>query len=160
MAVVTSSARAEPRAASVSASERGRLPRGLVAGLLRTRPGVAGAHFKLHWSLLGEPPGVLIMAIPKRLLARAVDRNAVRRVAREAWRASALAQAPVAAVLRMTAVPPARGNRHRKALVRAELDAAFGAMRKRLAQPRQRRAPDAGTSPGAAAPGAAPDAAR
>ena len=73
------------------------------------------------------------MAIPKRLLARAVDRNAVRRVAREAWRAADGAQLPVAAMLRMTALPPARGVRHRKALVRAELDEAFRAMGRRLA---------------------------
>lgn len=141
MAVVTSSARAAPKAASVSPSESARpagagparLPRGTVAALLRTRPGVRGEHFSLHWRVLDGPPGVLFMAIPKRLLARAVDRNAVRRVAREAWRAADVARAPVAALLRMTGLPPARGARHRKALVRAELDEAFRAMSRRLA---------------------------
>lgn len=104
----------------------------MVAALLRTRPGVRSEHFSLHWRVLEGPPGVLFMAIPKRLLARAVDRNAVRRVAREAWRAAAVARAPVAAMLRMTAAPAARGARHRKALVRAELDQAFQAMDRRL----------------------------
>ncbi|ODS98367.1 MAG: hypothetical protein ABS56_05815 [Lautropia sp. SCN 69-89] len=73
------------------------------------------------------------MAIPKRLLARAVDRNAVRRVAREAWRAAGVGEVPVAVMLRMTALPAARGARHLKALVRAELDAALRAMSGRLA---------------------------
>jgi hypothetical protein len=31
-------------------------------------------------------PNALMMAVPKRLLKRAVDRNAVKRVCREAWR--------------------------------------------------------------------------
>jgi len=110
-----------------------RLPRASVAALLRTRPGVRGGHFSLHWRVLEAPPGVLFMAIPKRLLARAVDRNAVRRVAREAWRAAGAGKAPVAVMLRMTALPAVRGARHLKALVRAELDAAFGTMLGRLA---------------------------
>ena len=116
-----------------TAAAPARLPRGTVAALLRTRPGVRAGHFSLHWRGLDGPPGVLFIAIPKRLLARAVDRNAVRRVAREAWRAADVAQAPVAALLRMTVLLPARGARHRKALVRAELDAAFRAMSRRLA---------------------------
>ncbi len=158
MAVVTSFARGAPKAASAWPSERARpthgddlergtqpsqpapaggrarLPRVGIAALLRTRPGVRGEHFSLHWRVLPAPPGVLFMAIPKRLLASAVDRNAVRRVAREAWRAAGAGRLPVAVMLRMTALPPARGARHRKALARAELDAAFGAMSGRLAR--------------------------
>jgi hypothetical protein len=45
-----------------------------------------------HFVLSGLPPAAhvklvntLFMAIPKRLLKRAVDRNAVKRVCREAW---------------------------------------------------------------------------
>ncbi len=114
--------------------ERPRLPRGVVATLLRTRPGVRGQHFNLQWRVLEASPGVLFMAIPKRVLARAVDRNAVRRVAREAWRSAGAGGLPVAAMLRMTALPAARGARHRKALVRAELDRAFRTMASRLAQ--------------------------
>ena len=126
-----SSARAEPKAASASPSDRPRLPPGVVAALLRTRPGVRSEHFNLHWKLLEGLPGVLFLAIPKRLLARAVDRNAVRRVAREAWRSAALEAAPVAAMLRMTRLPPARGVRHRKAIVRAELDVALRTLSRR-----------------------------
>ena len=127
-----SSARAGPKAASVSPSDRPRLPPGVVAALLRTRPGVRSEHFNLHWKVLEGHPGVLFLAIPKRLLARAVDRNAVRRVAREAWRGSALEGAPVAAMLRMTRLPPARGVRHRKAMVRAELDVALRTLSRRV----------------------------
>ncbi|RPH64667.1 MAG: hypothetical protein EHM83_07835 [Burkholderiales bacterium] len=151
MAAVTSSVRAAPRAASVSPSERRRLPRGIVSALLRTRPGVVSEHFSVHWRVLAGAPGVLFMAIPKRLLSRAVDRNAVRRVAREAWRAAALAGAPVAAMLRMTRLPPARGVRHRKAIVRAELDAAFRTLGLRMAGPPpgdRHRSASSGPGPG------------
>jgi len=145
VAVVTSSAHAAPKAASASPSDRARVPRGAVQALLRQRPGVGSEHFKIHFRVLADPPGVLFMAIPKRLLARAVDRNAVRRVAREAWRAASLAGAPVVAMLRMTASPPVRGARHRKALVRKELDAAFRTLGKRVAgTPRDDHQPSPG----------------
>jgi len=126
-------ARGEASSRPAPGQRHPRLPRASVAALLRTRPGVRSGHFSLHWRVLAAPPGVLFMAIPKRLLARAVDRNAVRRVAREAWRAAGVGEVPVAVMLRMTALPAARGARHLKALVRAELDAALRAMSGRLA---------------------------
>lgn len=50
--------------------------------------------------------GQLLMAVPKRLLKRAVDRNAVRRAARQAWRDQVLALGPTStALIRMTAKP-------------------------------------------------------
>lgn len=75
----------------------------------------------------------LIIAVPKRVLRRAVDRNAVRRVAREAWRAAALDRSPVVAMLRMKRVPQVAGLRERKRVVRGELDQLFAALRHRLA---------------------------
>ncbi|MCL4184116.1 MAG: ribonuclease P protein component [Burkholderiaceae bacterium] len=114
-----------------------RLPRGIVPTLLRARPVIGSEHFDLRWKMLGQPPGVLLMAVPRRVLPRAVDRNAVRRVAREAWRAATLGGAPVVAMLRMTRLPVARGVRHRKAIVRAELDEAFGALGRRIDARRQ-----------------------
>lgn len=119
-----------------------RLPRGIVPALLRARPVIGGEHFDLRWKMLGSSPGVLLMAVPRRVLPRAVDRNAVRRVAREAWRAASLGAAPVVAMLRMTRRPVVRGARHRKAMVRAELDAAFEALGRRIAGRRQ----DGGTA--------------
>lgn len=119
----------------------------MAAALLRTRPAVRGEHFSLHWRMLPGAPGVLLMAIPKRLMRRAVDRNAVRRVAREAWRAAALGERPVAALLRMTRAPLACGARRRKAIARAELDRAFRALADRLdagpAASREAGCPDA-----------------
>lgn len=89
------------------------------------------------------------MAIPKRVLRRAIDRNTVRRIAREAWRAAVLARqvgdrAPGPFVAAdATRTDPARprtillrllrrpegfavlGYRARKRLWRAELDSLF-----------------------------------
>lgn len=91
------------------------------------------------------------MAIPKRILRRAIDRNTVRRIAREAWRASvssvagaagaqragvpgdatpgpARAAKPRTVLLRLMRRPErfaALGYRARKRLWRAELDALF-----------------------------------
>ncbi len=86
------------------------------------------------------------MAIPKRQLKRAVDRNTVRRVAREAWRATALATAgsagadaatasgtesapaPANALLRLVVRPQgfaALAQGARKRMWRTELDALF-----------------------------------
>ena len=96
--------------------------------LLRSRPGVVSDHFSLHWKALDAQPGVLMMSVPKRVLARAVDRNAVRRVAREAWRAASLRSRPVAILLKLRKRPeafPEMPAGRRKAMWRAELDAAF-----------------------------------
>lgn len=132
---------------------RRRLPPGIVPALLRTRPVVVGEHFSVHGKSLQQraqmpaeisatgpqfdanrfdAEAALIVAVPKRVLRRAVDRNAVRRVAREAWRAAALDRAPVVAMLRMKRVPQVAGLRERKRLVRVELDQLFATLRHRL----------------------------
>lgn len=81
----------------------------------------------------------LIVAVPKRVLRRSVDRNAVRRVAREAWRAAALDRSPVVAMLRMKRAPQVVGMRERKRVVRGELDALFAKLRHRLASVQETR---------------------
>jgi Ribonuclease P len=52
------------------------------------RPDLTSEHFALNWQrkamLAGSP--VLTLAVAKRLLPRAIDRNSVKRVAREAFR--------------------------------------------------------------------------
>lgn len=94
------------------------------------------------------------MAIPKRVLRRAIDRNTVRRIAREAWRAALAARVPdppdtglpeaadaprnaghgveaarprtmLLRLLRRPAGFAALGYRARKRLWRSELDALF-----------------------------------
>lgn len=100
----------------------------------RQRGSVASAHFVLSRHVPGgqakavEHTGeVLLIAIPKRLLARAVDRNTVRRIVREAWRAcpdATRARAPM--LLRLVRRPAGFDDltqRARKRLWRDELDA-------------------------------------
>lgn len=73
--------------------------------------------------------GRLIVTAPRRVLKRAVERNAMRRVAREAWRAAGLDRSAVVGLLRVRAaiVPPevAAGLPARKRLAREELDRLF-----------------------------------
>ncbi|MBN9428167.1 MAG: ribonuclease P protein component [Burkholderiales bacterium] len=73
--------------------------------MLRTRPVAAGEHFHVHCKPLPAGSGVLLMAVPKRLLARAVDRNLVRRLAREAWRGAGLHRQPLAAMVKLARRP-------------------------------------------------------
>lgn len=72
---------------------------------------------------------ILLMAVPKRLLKRAVDRNTLRRIAREAWRAGASPDRPQApALLRLAKRPSGFDTltqRARKRLWRAEIDGLF-----------------------------------
>lgn len=101
--------------------------------LLRTRPVASGPHFGVHAKPVADDAasvrGRLIVAAPKRVLRRAVERNAMRRVAREAWRAAGLHQRPVVALLRIRAPfepsAPGAGLPARKRLARAELDRVF-----------------------------------
>ena len=119
----------------------------IVTRLLRSRPAALGEHFAMHWKALpqaaaGDSPndsavgaasaarstGVLFLAVPKRQLARAVDRNLVRRIAREAWRAAGLACRPIAVFVRLRKRPDwfaAAGVRQKRRLLRAELDGLF-----------------------------------
>lgn len=128
---------------------RRRVAPDIVPALLRTRPVVVGEHFSVHGKTLqqrarmpaevsgpgsGFDTSALIVAVPKRVLRRAVDRNAVRRVAREAWRAAALDRSPVVAMLRMKRDPQVAGLRERKRVVRGELDRLFATLRHRLAK--------------------------
>ncbi|MGC1443693.1 MAG: ribonuclease P protein component [Burkholderiaceae bacterium] len=69
----------------------------------------------------------LLLAVPKRLLRRAVDRNAVRRAAREAWRKRVGTHSGRIddALLRMTALPAGIGQisrPKRKTIWRQELE--------------------------------------
>lgn len=102
----------------------------------RRTPPVASTHF-----VIARKPGpttedvdaaALLMAIPKRLLRRAIDRNTVRRIAREAWRGRHGARAPASGpvLLRLLRRPAGFENmtqRARKRLWRQELDALFAA---------------------------------
>ena len=78
-------------------------------------------------SILRAP--VLMLAIGKRLLPRAIDRNRVKRVAREAWRLRVLAQPALARELsvfiRLQKRPAVFGklpDRQVKAALRLEID--------------------------------------
>lgn len=101
--------------------------------LLRTRPVASGPHFGVHARAVTDDAagvrGRLIVAAPRRVLRRAVERNAMRRVAREAWRAAGLHRRPVVALLRIRGRfeldEPGAGLPARKRLAREELDRLF-----------------------------------
>ncbi len=141
MVVEPSSVRVAPKDESASPSDaaaaraRRRLPPGIVPALLRTRPVAAGEWFSVHGRTFAATGirGVLIVAVPKRVMRRAVDRNAMRRVAREAWRAAGLDRSPIVAMLRMKRVPQVDGQRERKRVARCELDRLFALLRRRVA---------------------------
>jgi Ribonuclease P len=69
----------------------------------------------------------LFKAIPKRLLKRAVDRNAVKRVCREAWRSACgeKSQAFEPKLLKLVSRPNFDSTKQLKRLVRADLDVLF-----------------------------------
>lgn len=101
--------------------------------LLRTRPVASGPHFRVHANPVADDAigvrGRLVVTAPKRVLRRAVERNAMRRVAREAWHAAGLHRRPVVALLRVRAAfdvaEPGAGLPARKRLARKELDRLF-----------------------------------
>lgn len=102
--------------------------------LLRTRPVASSPYFWIHVKNVAEDDaphlrGRLIVTAPKRVLRRAVERNAIRRVAREAWRAAALHQGPAVALLRVrkAIAAPGTGLPARKRAARDELDRLFAA---------------------------------
>lgn len=85
-----------------------------------------------------------MLAVAKRLLPRAVDRNTVRRIAREAWRHSGCAGTGVSAFIRLARVTPAWrevGDRARKRAMRDELDRLLASLRTRAANPPPPRTP-------------------
>lgn len=103
----------------------------------RRRGPLASTHFMLSRrfpapaggarSASAGPAGdILLMAIPKRLLKRAIDRNTLRRIAREAWRAGLNRSRPRSpALLRLVRRPvdfDGLTHRARKRLWREEID--------------------------------------
>lgn len=100
----------------------------------RRRPSVSSEHFQLNWrrSAEGEAHRLqplhraprLTLAVAKKLLPRAVDRNRLRRIAREAWRAAAPCHPDLDVFIRLHLRPSAGllpEGQQRKAW-RAELD--------------------------------------
>ncbi len=83
----------------------------------------------MHWKALpATTAGVLFLSVPKRQLARAVDRNLVRRIAREAWRGAGVAHRPIAVMVKMRRRPDwfaAAGVRQKRRQLRVELDMLF-----------------------------------
>jgi RNase P protein component len=85
---------------------------------------VATEHFSLSWrNLSAGLPGVLHTAVSKKLLPRAVDRNRVKRLMREASRAMQLPS--VQLLFRLIKQPTlafGKPDRQCKRLLREELD--------------------------------------
>jgi ribonuclease P protein component len=118
-----------------------------LAALARRRADLSSAHFGLAFLMTeagGSVAGVahehgrLGMAVPKRQLKRAVDRNALRRVAREAWRLAPWGDCarPAVVLVKLRRAEPEWKTSGRAALKkawRAELDALFLRLRRRLA---------------------------
>ena len=97
--------------------------------LLRSRPVASTACFGLHRQPLPADGPVLLMSVPRRVLRRAVDRNVVRRIARESLRAQRRGACGLALMLKLKRVPQGfdvMASRARKARWREELDRLFG----------------------------------
>lgn len=143
-----------------------------LAALARRRADLSSAHFGLAFLMkesaeTGVPvdhaAGRLAMSVPKRQLKRAVDRNALKRVAREAWRLApwgALARPQVVMVKlrRSEARWKVTGRAALKKAWRAELDELFSRLRCRIqAQLRSDSAGQAGSCAEAATTRMIPD---
>ena len=105
-------------------------PRRVNAGvLLKTRPVASTTCFGLHLRATDGPDEpILLMSVPRRVLKRAVDRNTVRRLARESLRATREQAYGCALMLRLKRTPTgfeALTQRARKAAWRAELERVF-----------------------------------
>lgn len=120
-----------PADAETSAVAKPAVPAGRVnAGvLLKTRPVASTTCFGLHRRLMGtQDKPILLMSVPRRVLKRAVDRNTVRRLARESLRAAREQASGCALMLRLKRTPTgfeALSQRARKATWRAELERLF-----------------------------------
>lgn len=94
---------------------------------LRTRPIVQGRIFSLHWYDCKDlkdfdPVAKLGFIVPKRVLRLSVDRNRIKRVLRESFRASQ-ANLPVGFYLfRLKARPPIHSKSTLKDTARIEAD--------------------------------------
>lgn len=122
-----------------------------LAALARRRADLSSAHFGLAYALpeagvQGDPPGRasaagqrIAISVPKRLLRRAVDRNAMKRVAREAWRladwgvSSTPAPRAMLKLRRAEAAWKTMGRSAVKKAWRAEIDALLAQLLRRLA---------------------------
>lgn len=97
--------------------------------LLKTRPVASTTCFGLHLRATAGPvEPILLMSVPRRLLKRAVDRNTVRRLARESLRTTREQAVGCALMLRLKRTPTgfeALSQRARKAAWRAELERVF-----------------------------------
>lgn len=117
-----------------------------LAALARRRADLSSAHFGLAFMMTEadgfvasarQAKGRLAMSVPKRQLKLAVDRNALKRVAREAWR---LAQwddlpRPQVVMVKLRRSEPQWKTTGRAALKkawRAELDELFSRLRRRV----------------------------
>ena len=102
------------------------------AALARRRADLVSAHFALAFVVTLVPPGTrplgrrfasprLGFAVPRRQLALAVDRNALKRVAREAWRLQAWPEPgrPDVAMIKLRSRSPLWPSMPRGALKRA-----------------------------------------
>ena len=104
--------------------------------LLKLRPVASTPHFGLQRRRLeavgqtGNETPVLLMSVPRRLLKRAIDRNTVRRIARESLRGVGAHTGSVALMLRLKRLPDRFDQlslRARKLLWRTELEQLFSA---------------------------------
>jgi ribonuclease P protein component len=141
-----------------------------LAALARRRADVSSAHFGLAF-MMTEADGVVAsvphgkgrlgMSVPKRQLKLAVDRNALKRVAREAWRLAPWDELPRPQVVmvKLRRSEPQWKTTGRAALKkawRAELDELFSRLRRRVQSQTQSQAnmqADAAAQAGAAAGG-------
>ena len=97
------------------------------------RPALTSDHFSLTWRRCDPSRAVvaihraprLMMAVAKKLMPRAIDRNTVRRIARESWRAVAGRHPDLDLFVRLQAKPlawAALPDGQRKRACRLELD--------------------------------------
>lgn len=126
-----------------------------LAVLARRRADLSSAHFGLAYLVQDATDTLasgerLAMSVPKRQLKRAVDRNQLKRIAREAWRLQAWGDAPRPALVvmlklrRTEADWKTSGRTALKKAWRAELDELFLRMRRRVrAQALRNGLPDA-----------------
>lgn len=131
-----------------------------LGALARRRADLSSAHFGIAFQMIeslpdsGQGPAHgdrIAVSAPKRQLKRAVDRNALKRVAREAWRLAPWAASgrPQVILLRLRRAEAEWKDMGRAALKkawRAEIDELLRRLMRRLA------APAAATPAGAAAP--------
>lgn len=106
--------------------------RALGRALLASRPAYRSASFAVHGLAVAQPDPnfahTLIVSVPKRVLVRAVDRNMLKRIAREQWRAASRVSPRGPVLLRLKREPPGfreHGDRARKAAWRQELASLF-----------------------------------